>query len=172
MGHDRKRSARFDFGEFDEHVSRNRTGHLLQIFDTFISPKLKWTNIHLRGAGDMIRLEIITVPLATLATGNAVITFMAVVLASTVSRFMVFIQAYTTVDLDDYTTMQPLMVWLTALFSRLASRWLLEVDVHYTKLRSDCSRLDEHIEIITCLYLQQWPPHPSFRHLKAQVQVG
>lgn len=29
---------------------------------------------------------------------------------------MVFIQVYTTEDLDDYTTMKPLIVWLTPLF--------------------------------------------------------
>jgi len=88
-------------------VSRNRTGHLRQNRHIHF-PLLKYTNIHLRGAGDMIRLEIITV--ATLATVNAVITFMAAVVASTVSGFMVFIQAHITEDLDDCTTIQPLMV--------------------------------------------------------------
>jgi len=167
MGHDRKRSARFDFGEFDEHCIKEPDRAFTSKFRYIHFPQLKWTNIHLRGTGDMIRLEIITVPLATLATVNAVITFTAVVLASTVSGFMVFIQAYITEDLDDYTTMQPLIVWLTPLFSRPAGRWLLVVDVHYTKLRSDCSRLDEHIEIITSLYLQPCPLRPSFRHLNA-----
>jgi hypothetical protein len=60
---------------------------------------------------------------------------MAVVVASTVLRFMVFIRAYATEELDDYTTMQPLMVANLFFFSGLASRWLLVVSVDYTGLR-------------------------------------
>ena len=58
----------------------------------------------------MIRLEIVTVPLVTLATVNSVVTLMAVVVASTVSRFMAFIQTYTTDDLDVYIIMKPPIV--------------------------------------------------------------
>lgn len=55
--------------------------------------------------------------------------------------------AYATEELDDCTIMQPLMG--ANIFSGLTSRWLLVVDVHYTRLRGSCSPLEEHIEIIT-----------------------
>ena len=77
-GHDRKRSVRFDFGEFDEHCKEepDRASPFFFVVRTVTYihfPILRWTNIHLRSTGDAIRLKINKVPFATLATVNAML---------------------------------------------------------------------------------------------------
>ena len=80
-GHDRKRSVRFDFGEFDEHCIKEEPDRASPFFFrcvdwtvTYIHfPILRWTNIHLRSTGDAIHLKMNKVPLATLATVNAML---------------------------------------------------------------------------------------------------
>ena len=78
-GHDRKRSVRFDFGEFDEHCIKEEPDRASPFFFFVVRtayihfPILRWTNIHLRSTGDAIHLKINKVPLATLATVNAML---------------------------------------------------------------------------------------------------
>ena len=70
-GRDRKRSVRFDFGEFDEHCVKEGPDRAFTFF------RCEDGNLHSFSLTEMdehdaIRLEIITVPFATLATVNTV----------------------------------------------------------------------------------------------------